>query len=97
MYANNTQVVGHFTVADPEAAVAVTLGFTPRYVKAYAATTAATYEWYEGMASPSAVQRVTAGDLTVPTSNTITVSGSTVTFGTALFAAGEVVYYLILR
>jgi len=67
--------VGRYLDTGTAAAITITCGFKPRYVKVQnLAATGSTSEWYEGMADASAVKRVTAGDMTVPTTLGITVA-----------------------
>lgn len=74
--------VGRYLTDATAAAIAVALGFTPRYVKVQNNTSGDYMEWYEGMAAASATKLTGAtGVITLITSNGITVSGGTLTIG----------------
>lgn len=53
------------------AAVVVTLGFKPKYVKVFNETDATTWEWVKGMAATIAFKTVTAGTMTADTGSAI--------------------------
>ena len=60
---------------DTAAAITITCGFKPRYIKVQnLASTGATMEWYEGMADASGWKSVVAGDGSLITTLGITVS-----------------------
>lgn len=59
---------------DTAAAITLTVGFKPRYVRVQNNTSGDGMEWFEGMADASAQKQVAAGDKTLITSNGITVS-----------------------
>ena len=63
------------------AAMVLTLGFKPRFVRVINNTSADTEEWVEGMAAASAMKRVAAGTTSLITSNGITVSDTGFTIG----------------
>lgn len=63
------------------AAMTITLGFTPRYIRVVNNTSNDEEVWIEGMAAASANKRVAAGTQTLITSNGITVSGNTFIIG----------------
>lgn len=101
MYAQNLVYTNKTTVSAAQASAdsyTLTCGFRPRHIRVYNATTAATYEWFEGMANPSATQRVTAGDLTVLTTTGITVSDTGFTVGTGIVnAENDVIHSVAWR
>lgn len=65
--------------ATPDAAV-LKLGFKPRYVRVDNVTDRIMFEWYEGMASGTAVKTVAAGTRTLETTGGVTVTGDTIGF-----------------
>ena len=71
----------HKDDAGTPAAISLTLGFTPRYVKMVNATTFKVQEWFEGLGDADAVQSVNhdTAQFSVITTGGITVSGGTVT------------------
>lgn len=74
--------VGRYIDTGTAAAVVITTGFKPRYVKVVnLAATGSQSEWFEGMADASARKQVTAGDMTLITTLGITVSASGFTIG----------------
>lgn len=80
--------------AGSPAAMVVTLGFTPRYVKMVNTTTIQVQEWFSGMGDADAFKAVNADatQLSMITSGGITVSGDDVTFPAA--AQNDVVYWV---
>ena len=48
--------VGRYLTTDAAAAIVITTGFKPRYVKVTNVTTRDSYEWLEGMADASALK-----------------------------------------
>lgn len=73
---------GRYITSSTAAAIALALGFTPRYVKVVNNTSGDIFEWFEGMAAASATKVTGAtGVVTLVTSNGITVSGTTLTIG----------------
>jgi|ERR1035437_916334 hypothetical protein len=72
---------GRYLTDATAAAIVITLGFTPRYVRVVNVTSLDAEEWFEGMAAASAVKAVAAGTTTLITSNGITVSGNIFTIG----------------
>ena len=75
---NNVAVGRHIIESgDTAAAITITCGFQPRYVKVQnLAATGATMEWYEGMSAASGWKTVVAGDGELITTLGITVSAS---------------------
>jgi hypothetical protein len=65
------------------AAMSITTGFTPRYIRVINQTTNLQYEWYEGMTAGHMIQTATAGTRTAPTSNGFTVTSHGFTLATA--------------
>ena len=91
---------GSITVANPAAAVAVTLGFTPRYVRAININNLTSYEWFEGMAAGTSIDMANHADtqISLNAAGSITVSGNTVTFGLDICdTAADVVRWLAIR
>ena len=85
----DTTFVGQFAsgsyaddAASP-AAMSITTGFTPRYIRVINQTTNAQYEWYEGMTTAHMIQTVAAGTRTAPTSAGFTVTASGFSLATA--------------
>ena len=74
--------VGRYLEATLAAAFTITTGFKPRWVRVINETaSSSSFEWFEGMDDASAIKRAIAGDLTVVTTNGITVSASGFTVG----------------
>ena len=65
------------------AAMAVTTGFTPRYIRVINQTTNIMYEFYEGMTTAHMIQTVAAGTRTAPTSGGFTVTSNGFSLATA--------------
>lgn len=80
---SNTNGVGNLAVGQivtdsaTAAAVTITLGFKPRYVRFVNLTDRITDEWFEGMSAANSLHTVAAGTMTLETTNGITVSGNT--------------------
>ena len=73
----NNVAVGRYIIesGDTAAAITITCGFKPRYVKVQnLAATGATMEWYEGMADAEGWKSVVAGDGSLITTLGITVA-----------------------
>jgi len=80
---------GGFTGAG--AAVDVTLGFKPRYIKVFNETDATTWEWFKTMAATKVIKTVTAGTLTADTGTAILDNDDgTFTLSATLAASGKV-------
>jgi phosphatidylserine synthase len=75
------------------AALTITLGFTPRYVRFVNLTDRITDEWFEGMASASSLHAVAVGTLTLETTNGIAVSGSSFTLTAVTMVASKTFYW----
>ena len=67
-------VVGRYLTDATAAAITITTGFKPRYVKVVNNTSLDWYEWFEGMAAASAHKTVAAGTGTAITTLGITVA-----------------------
>ena len=81
-YIRNLTVIRHIWDSVAAAEFDVTVGFTPRYVKAVNVDTGDTMEWYQGMTAGYAVKTTAStGVRTVITTLGITVSGKTITIG----------------
>ena len=86
----------HLDSAGSPAAISLSLGFTPRYVKMVNATTFKVQEWFEGLGAADAVQSVNhdTAQFSVVTSGGITVSGGTVTLPAP--AQNDQVYWIAI-
>lgn len=73
-----------------------TVGFKPRKVELFNITGLVTGVWVEGMADASVAKRVTAGDMTVPTTGGVTPLSNGFTLGndSDLNVAAELVRYV---
>lgn len=60
--------------AGTPAAMSITLGFTPKYVRVVNQTTRVMHEWFEGMTAAHSIRTVAAGTRTAETSGGITVT-----------------------
>ena len=91
------EAVGRYLDTGTAAAITITTGFQPRYVKVQnVAASAVTFEWYEGMAAASAVKTAANGVKTIVTTNGITVSANGFTLGldTSINITNEQLSYL---
>lgn len=79
--------------AGAAAALTISLGFVPRYVRFVNLTDRITDEWFEGMASASSLHAVAAGTLTLETTNGIAVSGSSFTLTATTMVASKTFYW----
>ena len=96
---NSTGVSNHatgkiVTNADGDAAVTLTLSFTPRYFKLINHTDRIVDEWVDGMASANSLHVVAAGTQTLETTNGIAVSGRSVTMTATTMAASKTFYWV---
>lgn len=79
---NTTRVhVGSYLTDATAAAVAITCGFRPRYVKVFNETSGDQIEWNETMADAEGFKKVAAGASAMVTSNGITPSANGFTIG----------------
>lgn len=69
--------------ASSPAAMAIKLGFKPRYIRMVNQTTRVMFEWFDGMTSAHAIKTVAVGTRTAETSGGIVVAGDKVTFPAA--------------
>lgn len=90
----NTAVGKLVSDAGAAAALTITLGFAPRYVKFVNLTDRIIDEWYEGMASASSLHTVAAGTNTLETTNGIAVSGNTFTLTATTMVASKTFYWI---
>ena len=91
--------VGSYLTDGTAAAIEITCGFEPRYVKVVnVAATGSQVEWFEGMTDAYGMKRVTAGDMTLITSLGITPSsrGFTIGLDTDLNVTSEQLYWVAL-
>jgi hypothetical protein len=65
---------GSYLTSSTAAAITITCGFKPRYVKVCNQTSGDQYEWFYGMTAAHAIKRVTAGTGSATTSLGITVA-----------------------
>ena len=98
MYPENETAAGTFAVANPAAAVTITCGFSPRYVKAININDLATHEYFYGLAAGASIQTITDGTISVNAADGITVSETGFTLGTDICdTAADVVRYIAFR
>ena len=57
--------VGRYLTDAAAAAITITTGFRPRYVKVVNVTSGDMYEWFEGMTDASAIRTIAAGTRTI--------------------------------
>lgn len=72
---------GRYLTDATAAAIVITCGFTPRYVKIVNQTSGDMMEWFEGMTAAHAIKTVAAGTRSALTSLGITVADKTFTIG----------------
>lgn len=72
--------VSYLDDAASPATPALKLGFKPRYIKIDNVTDRIALEWYEGMASGTAVKTLAAGTRSLEASGGVTVAGDSVGF-----------------
>ena len=77
---NRLASVSYLDDAAAPAPVTYTAGFMPRYVVVQNATDRIRLEWFEGMASGSAIKTIATGTTTLETTGGITVSGNAIGF-----------------
>lgn len=68
--------VGRYLTDATAAAITITTGFLPRYVRIQNVTSGDGMEWFEGMAAASAQKQVAAGDKSLITTLGVTASAS---------------------
>jgi len=87
---------GKITVANPAAAVTVTLGFEPRYVRAVNVNNVVTYEHWTGMDAGTSFD--TATELSLNAAGAITLTANGFTLGLDICdTAADVVYWVAFR
>lgn len=99
-YPDQVQNTGKITVANPAAAVTVTLGWQPRYVRAVNVNNLTFYEYFEGMADGTSLDTANNADtqISVNAAGSITVSATGFTLGLDICdTAADVVYWLAIR
>ena len=84
----------HTDDAAAPAAIAVTCGFQPRYVRVVNLTTRVEYEFFAGMTATHALKTVAAGTRTAETSAGITLTSTG--FSAPAPAQNDVVYWIAL-
>ena len=72
---------GRYLTSSTAATIAITLGYTPRYVRVLNMTSGDMYEWIEGMADASAHKRIAAGTASIITTLGITPTANGFTIG----------------
>lgn len=82
------------TDASAAAALTISLGFTPRYVRFVNLTDRITDEWFDGMASASSLHTVAAGTMTLEATNGIAVSGNSFTLTATTMVASKTFYWM---
>lgn len=70
----NNVAVGRYITSSTAAAITITTGFKPRYVKVINETSGDQEEWFEGMTAAYAFKKVAAGTTATITSLGITVA-----------------------
>lgn len=79
------------------AALTITVGFVPRYIRFINLTDRITDEWVEGMAAASSLHAVAAGTLTLETSHGITNNGDgTFTVDATTMVASKSFYWIAI-
>lgn len=73
--------VGSYITSSTAAAIVITTGFTPRYVRVCNETSGDMMEWFTGMADAEALKQVAAGTRSIITTLGITPSASGFTIG----------------
>lgn len=74
--------VGRYITSSTAAAIALVVGFKPRYVRVVNNTSGDSFEWFEGMDAASATKVTgSTGAVSLVTSNGITVSTNGFTIG----------------
>jgi hypothetical protein len=99
-YPDQFQNTGTVTVANPAAAVTITLGWQPRYIRAINVNNLASYEWFEGMADGTSIDTANhdSAQISVNAAGSITVSATGFTLGLDICdTAADVVRWLALR
>lgn len=92
--------VGTVTVPNPAAAQTVTLGFRPRYVRAFSVNNLTTYEFYTGMTAGSSLNIANHADtqISVNAADGITLNSNGFTLGSDICdTAADVVHWIALR
>jgi hypothetical protein len=99
-YAAQMQAVGTNTVTTGGTAETVTLGWVPRYVRAFSQNNLTSYEYFEGMTADDALTVGNHADTQVAlaTSGGITLTANGFTLGTAICdTTSDVVRWLAIR
>ena len=92
--------VGTVTVPDPAAAVTVTLGFRPRYVRAFSVNNLVSYEHFYGMSDGTSLDTANnaATQISLKAAGSITLTADGFTLGTDICdTAADVVRWLAIR
>lgn len=92
--------VGTVTVADPPVAVTVTLGFQPKYVRAFSVNNLVSYEHFYGMSAGTSLDTANHADtqISVNAAGSITLSSNGFTLGTDICdTAADVVRWVAFR
>ena len=91
---------GKITVANPAAAVTVTTGFKPRYVRAFNVNNLASYEHFLGMADGTSLDTGNHADtqISLNAAGSITLAANGFTLGLDICdTAADVVYWVAFR
>ena len=99
-YPDQVQATGSHTVPATPAALTVTLGWQPRYVRAVNVNNLKFYEYFEGMSDGTSLDTGNHADtqIAVNAADGITVSSTGFTLGTDICdTASDVVRWLALR
>ena len=91
---------GKITVANPAAAVTITLGFVPKYIRAVNVNNLAFYEYFEGMDAGTSLDTGNHADtqISVNAAGAITLTANGFTLGLDICdTAADVVYWVAFR
>lgn len=99
-YASQMHAVGSETVAATPAAITVTLGWSPRYVRVTNINNLATYEHWDGMDDGTSLDTANHADtqISVNAAGSITLTSTGFTMGTDICdTASDVIRYVAIR
>jgi len=99
-YTDNFFQTGEIAVANPAAAVTVTLGWVPRYIRAYNVNNLASYEFFEGMDAGTSLDNANHADTqnSLNAAGAITLTSNGFTLGLDICdTAADVVYWAAWR
>lgn len=99
-YAEQKVAEGKITVANPAVAETVTLGWSPRYVRAVNINNLSSYEFFYGMTAGTSLDMGNhdTTQVSVNAADGITLTSTGFTLGTDICdTAADVVYYIAIR